>query len=112
MKIGLDAQVAIRSFAQSLIAGDLGPDDSRDGRSHRNTFRSAGRIRSWTAAFRSNKYKPRDVSSCVRVVSPIRIHREGTFHHCERGMVFGECTDSHRVGLISRECLRTPQIMS
>jgi hypothetical protein len=33
MKIGLDAQVAIRSFAQSLIAGDLGPEDSRDGRS-------------------------------------------------------------------------------
>ena len=33
MKIGISAQVAIRSFAQSLIAGDLGPDDSRDGRS-------------------------------------------------------------------------------
>ena len=33
MKIGIDAQVAIRSFAQSLIAGDFGPDDSRDGRS-------------------------------------------------------------------------------
>ena len=33
MKIDLDAQVAIRSFTQSLIAGDLGPDDSRDGRS-------------------------------------------------------------------------------
>ena len=31
MKIGLDAQVAIRSFAQSLIAGDLGLGDSRDG---------------------------------------------------------------------------------
>ena len=28
-----NAQIAIRSFAQSLIAGDLGPDDSRDGRS-------------------------------------------------------------------------------
>jgi hypothetical protein len=33
MKIGIDAQIAIRSFAQSLIAGDFGPDDSRDGRS-------------------------------------------------------------------------------
>jgi hypothetical protein len=33
MRIGINAQVAIRSFAQSLIAGDLGPDDSRDGRS-------------------------------------------------------------------------------
>ena len=33
MKIGIGAQVAIRSFAQSLIAGDLGPDDSCDGRS-------------------------------------------------------------------------------
>ena len=33
MKIGIDAQIAIRSFAQSLIAGDLGPDDSRDSRS-------------------------------------------------------------------------------
>jgi hypothetical protein len=33
MKIGIDAQIAIRSFAHSLIAGDLGPDDSRDGRS-------------------------------------------------------------------------------
>ncbi len=33
MKIGIDAQIAIRSFVQSLIAGDLGPDDSRDGRS-------------------------------------------------------------------------------
>jgi hypothetical protein len=33
MKISVDAQIAIRSFAQSLIAGDFGPDDSRDGRS-------------------------------------------------------------------------------
>jgi hypothetical protein len=33
MKISIDAQIAIRSFAQSLIAGGFGPDDSRDGRS-------------------------------------------------------------------------------
>ena len=33
MKIDIDAQIAIRSFVQSLIAGDLGPDDSRDCRS-------------------------------------------------------------------------------
>ena len=33
MKIGINSQIAIRSFAQSLIAGDLGPDDSRDSRS-------------------------------------------------------------------------------
>jgi hypothetical protein len=33
MKITIDAQIAIRSFAQSLIAGGFGPDDSRDGRS-------------------------------------------------------------------------------
>jgi hypothetical protein len=33
MKISIDAQIAIRSFSQSLIAGDFGPDDSRDGRS-------------------------------------------------------------------------------
>ena len=33
MKISVDAQIAIRSFAQSLITGDFGPDDSRDSRS-------------------------------------------------------------------------------
>jgi hypothetical protein len=33
MKISIDAQIAIRSFAQSLIAGDFGPDDSSDSRS-------------------------------------------------------------------------------
>jgi hypothetical protein len=33
MKISIDAQIAIRSFAQSLIAGDFGPDDSRYSRS-------------------------------------------------------------------------------
>lgn len=33
MKIGIGAQIAICSLAHSLIAGDLGPDDSRDGRS-------------------------------------------------------------------------------
>jgi hypothetical protein len=33
MKIGKGAQLAICSLAQSLIAGELGPDDSRDGRS-------------------------------------------------------------------------------
>jgi hypothetical protein len=33
MRIDIDAQIAIRSFAQSLIAGDLGPGDSCDSRS-------------------------------------------------------------------------------
>lgn len=33
VKLGIDAQRAIRFFAETLIAGDLGPDDSRDGRS-------------------------------------------------------------------------------
>jgi hypothetical protein len=33
MKIFVDVQNAVCSFAQSLIAGDFGPDDSRDGRS-------------------------------------------------------------------------------
>jgi hypothetical protein len=33
MKISIDAQIAIRSFAQSLIAGDFGPDDSSYSRS-------------------------------------------------------------------------------
>ena len=33
MKIGKGSQIAICSLAQSLIAGELGPDDSRDGRS-------------------------------------------------------------------------------
>jgi hypothetical protein len=34
MKFAVDAQIAICSFAQSLIAGDLGPDDSQ--MSHRS----------------------------------------------------------------------------
>ena len=33
MKLGINSQRAIRFFAETLIAGDLGPDDSRDGRS-------------------------------------------------------------------------------
>ena len=33
MKLSIDSQRAIQFFAQTLIAGDLGPDDSRDGRS-------------------------------------------------------------------------------
>ena len=33
MKLGLDVRNAIRFFAESLIAGDLGPGDSRDVRS-------------------------------------------------------------------------------
>jgi hypothetical protein len=33
MRIGLDARLAIQWFAQSLVAGEFGPDDSRDGRS-------------------------------------------------------------------------------
>lgn len=33
MKISMDVQQAIRFFAESLISGDFGADDSRDGRS-------------------------------------------------------------------------------
>jgi hypothetical protein len=33
VKIGLNARLAIQWFAQSLMAGDFGPDDSRVGRS-------------------------------------------------------------------------------
>jgi hypothetical protein len=33
VKLGIDAQRAIRFFTETLITGDLGPDDSRDGRS-------------------------------------------------------------------------------
>ena len=33
MRISKEAQQAIRFFAESLISGDFGPDDSRDGRS-------------------------------------------------------------------------------
>ena len=33
MKLSSQSRDAIAWFAQSLIAGDLGPDDSRDGRS-------------------------------------------------------------------------------
>ena len=33
MKIGLDARLAIQWLAQSIMAGDFGPDDSRDNRS-------------------------------------------------------------------------------
>ena len=33
VKLGIDVQRAVRFFAETLIAGDLGPDESRDGRS-------------------------------------------------------------------------------